>query len=199
MKADLKRSATDKGGWPQDFDQTTLDYYADLCPEGAGQVHARTGLCLGLCVLWLHTLNNQKAFTAGEASSPLGRAIVTSLVNRTQREPAKWKELLKSEAATMSLKESFEEARYNDTNIDTLVTPEYMYLAIIVVHTGAGSHAVAARVTADWCAFFDPNEGEVIFSGNGCVGKLKTWFGEYLAAVLRRDYQGGSYIVFGYQ
>ena len=197
MKAELKKSATEKGGWVQDFDQTSLDYYSDLCPEGA--VHARTGLCLGLCVLWLHTLKNAKAFSAGDASSATGRAIVTSLVNRTQAEPGKWQQVLKSEAATMSLKESFQEARYNDTNIDGLVTPEFMYFAIIVVHTGAGSHAVAARVTAGWCAFFDPNEGEVIFSGEGCVGRLKTWFGEYLAAVLRHDYQGGSYIVFGYQ
>jgi hypothetical protein len=192
VKAELKKDATDKHGWATDFDQTNLDYYNDLC-EG-GETHKRTGLCLGLCAAWLYKLKNAELFD-GYPQSEVGRAFVSTFVNRAQAGAGAWRKVLKEELKQVSLTQAYETPGYTETTIAPCLNSINMPFGIIVVETGAGSHAVAARILSGWCSFFDPNEGAVIFTSEK---NLQEWFEVYMNAVLRKDYPGGSYTISAY-
>jgi hypothetical protein len=192
VKVELKTAATEKGGWATDFDQSNLNYYNDLC-EG-GETHKRTGLCLGLCSAWLYKLKNGESFE-GYPQKEEGRVYVSTFVNRAQSGVGAWRTVLKEELQHVSLTQGYDTPGYTDATVASCLNSTNMPFGIIVVETGGGSHAVAARILTGWCSFFDPNEGAVIFTSEG---SLREWFEIYMNAVLRKDYPGGTYTISGY-
>jgi hypothetical protein len=195
MNSQLVASAeSNKGSVLYDFDQTGLSDFNDLCGDGPSQ---RTGLCLGLCMAWVHTIKTSNPDFSGYVSGGTGSLCVRTYVNRTQYQPGndKWKGEFKNQMKDLSCAQYFN-YQMQASDLGTYLTAQYMPYGIIVIYNSGASHATSIRILSDKVIFFDPNEGAVSFPK---IENFLAWFEDYKKIVVTRDFGAANYDVFSYQ